>query len=183
MFIHLQDLEVRKLEFQQEFGPGAIDLGTEVTQQTPLRASGSAELIEEDRGHKNVVRDIRVVGRLSTRVELRCARCLEPVSSDIESTFDLLYRPLGVDARKDEVSISEAETEIGYYKGEGLLLEDVLAEQLLLAAPVKMLCREDCKGLCPHCGRNRNKENCQCAEEHPDPRWEALKGLREKLKH
>jgi len=183
MFISLRELEIQKLEFQQEFRPGAIDLGAEVTQQTPLRASGSVELIEEDRGHKNVVQDIRVVGRLATRVELRCARCLEPVASDIESTFDLLYRPLGIDARKDEVSISEAETEIGYYKGEGLLLEDVLGEQLLLATPAKMVCREDCKGLCPHCGRNRNNESCQCAEEHPDPRWEALKDIREKLKH
>ncbi len=183
MFIRLQDLEAEKLEFQQEFRPGAIDLGTEVTQQTPMQTSGRAELIEEDHGRKRVIRDIRVVGRLSTRVEVRCARCLEPVESLIESDFDLLYRPLGADAGKDEVSISEAETEIGYYRGEGLLLEDVLREQLLLSTPVRLLCREDCKGLCPHCGRNRNKEACQCMEESPDARWEALKGLREKLKH
>lgn len=183
MFIRLQDLEAEKLEFQQEFRPGAIDLGTEVTQRAPLLASGRAELIEENHGRKGVIRDIRVVGRLSTRVEMRCARCLEPVESPIESDFDLLYRPLGADARKDEVAISEAETEIGYYRGEGLLLEEVLGEQVLLATPVRMLCREDCKGLCPRCGRNRNQETCQCAEEHPDPRWEALKGLREKLKH
>ncbi len=64
--------------------------------------------------------------------------------------FDLIYRPLGVDRRADEVSISEAETEIGYYQGEGLLLEDALREQVLLATPVRALCREDCKGLCPH---------------------------------
>ncbi|MGH9556805.1 MAG: YceD family protein [Terriglobales bacterium] len=183
MFIRLQDLEVEKLEFQQEFGPGVIDLGAEVAQQTTLRASGRAELIKEDHGRKKVIRDIRVVGRLSTRVEVRCARCLEPVTSVIESAFDLLYRPLGADAGKDEVSISEAETEIGYYQGEGLLLEDVLREQVLLATPVRTLCREDCKGLCPRCGRNRNREECQCAEQPPDPRWEALKGIREKLKH
>ncbi|MGH9601580.1 MAG: YceD family protein [Terriglobales bacterium] len=183
MFIRLRDLEVEKLEFQQEFRPGAIDLGAEVAQQTSLRTSGRAELIEEDHGRKHVIRDIRVVGRLSTRVEVRCARCLEPVTRAIESAFDLLYRPLGADAGKAEASINQAETEIGYYQGEGLLLEDVLREQVLLAAPVKALCREDCKGLCPVCGRNRNQENCQCAEQAPDPRWEALKGIREKLKH
>jgi uncharacterized protein len=183
MFIRLQDLEAEKLEFQQEFRPGTIDLGAEVTQSTPLLAWGRAELIEENHGRKGVIRDIRVVGRLSTRVEMRCARCLEPVESLIENQFDLLYRPLGADARKDEVAISEAETEIGYYRGEGLLLEEVLGEQVLLATPAKALCREDCKGLCPRCGRNRNTETCQCAEQHPDPRWEALKGLREKLKH
>ena len=183
MFIRLQDLEAEKLEFQQEFRPGAIDLGTEVRQQTPMQASGRAELIKEDHGRKGVIRDIRVVGRLSTRVEVRCARCLEPVESLIESQFDLLYRPLGADAGREEVSISEAETEIGYYQGEGLLLEDVLREQLLLATPVRTLCREDCRGLCPRCGRNRNQETCQCAEEPRDPRWQALKGLREKLKN
>jgi uncharacterized protein len=183
MFIRIQDLEVQKLEFQREFGPGAIDLGAEVTQKTPLVTSGRAELIEEDHGRKQVIRDIRVVGRLSTRVEVRCARCLEPVTSNLDNAFDLLYRPLGADKGRDEVSISEAETEIGYYQGDGLLLEDVLREQVLLATPVRMLCREDCKGICPSCGRNRNKEECQCAVEQADARWEALKDLREKLKH
>jgi len=59
-----------------------------------------------------------------------------------------------VDAKEDDASIGPGETEIGYYQGEGLLLEDVLKEQLLLALPVKLLCRANCKGLCPHCGRN-----------------------------
>jgi len=69
-------------------------------------------------------------------VEIYCARCLEPVAQEAGEAFDLLYRPQGVDARGDEVSISRAETEIGYYKGEGLLLEDVIKEQLLLALPL-----------------------------------------------
>lgn len=181
MLIRLQDLAVQKQEFQEEFRPGAIDLGSEVAQRAPLLASGRAELIEEEHGRKVVVRDIRVVGRLATRVEVRCARCLEPVENLVENDFDLLYRPLGADAGRDEAAISEAETEIGYYQGEGLLLEDLLREQVLLATPAKTLCREDCKGICSRCGRNRNTEACQCAEQSPDPRWEALKGLREKL--
>ncbi len=149
MLIRLQDLVVQKLEFQEQFRPGAVDLGPEVAHRTPLQASGRAELIEEDHGRKSIIRDIRVVGRLSTRVEARCARCLEPVESLIESEFDLLYRPLGADARKDETGISEAETEIGYYQGEGLLLEDVLREQVLLATPARTLCSEGCKGCAP----------------------------------
>jgi len=181
MLIRLQNLEVQKQEFQEEFRPGAIDLGVEVAQQAPILVSGRAELIEEDHGRKVIIRDIRVVGRLSTRVEVRCARCLEPVESLVETDFDLLYRPLGADAGKDEAAISQAETEIGYYRGEGLLLEDVLREQVLLATPAKTLCREDCKGICSRCGRNRNAEACQCAQEPTDPRWQALKGLREKL--
>ncbi len=183
MLIRLQDLEVQKLEFEEQFRPGAVDLGPELAQRTPLQAAGRAELIKEDHGRKGIIRDIRVVGRLSTRLEARCARCLEPVESPLESEFDLLYRPLGADAGKDETGISQAETEIGYYQGEGLLLEEVLREQVLLAAPARTLCREDCKGLCPRCGRNRNRESCRCAEEPQDPRWEALKGLRDKLQN
>ena len=97
--------------------------------------------------------------------------------------FELLYRPQGSDAGKEELSVTAAEAEVGYYQGEGLLLEDVLREQVLLALPLKAICREDCKGLCPHCGRNLNQEQCNCAETPDDPRWSALKDIREKLQH
>ena len=128
-----------------------------------------------------MVEDIRLVGSFSTEVEVRCARCLDPVDNVIAEKFDLLYRPLGVDARGDEVAISQAETEIGYYQGDGLLLEDVLKEQVLLALPVKQVCRANCKGLCPHCGKNLNVESCDCVVTMQDPRWAALEDIRKKL--
>jgi uncharacterized protein len=79
--------------------------------------------------------------------------------------------------------VTTAEAEVGYYQGEGLLLEDVLREQVLLALPLKAICREDCKGFCPHCGRNLNQEQCNCTEPLDDLRWSALKDIREKLEH
>ncbi|MGZ7094338.1 MAG: YceD family protein, partial [Candidatus Angelobacter sp.] len=88
---------------------------------------------------------------------------------------------LGVDAGRDELSVTAAEAEIGYYQGEGLLLEDVLREQVLLALPLKVTCRADCKGLCPHCGKNLNHEQCSCSTELEDPRWAALKDVRSRL--
>ncbi len=60
-------------------------------------------------------------------------------------------------------------------------MQDVLREQVLLAVPLKAVCREECKGICPQCGRNRNQESCQCAPELPDPRWDALKELKKDL--
>ena len=102
---------------------------------------------------------------------------------DVERKFDLLYRPLGVDAAREEMSITGAEAEVSYYQGEGLLLEDALREQVLLAVPLKAICREDCKGLCPHCGKNLNLETCSCSEPVEDPRWSALKDLRGKLEN
>jgi uncharacterized protein len=104
------------------------------------------------------------------------------VRSHIDHTFDLLYRPLGVDRKGEEAAIHEPETEIGYYQGEGLELEDVLREQVLLAVPIKQLCRETCKGLCPQCGKNLNRETCDCAAPQLDARWSALKDLKDKLK-
>src|SRR5207253_1468112 len=94
----------------------------------------------------------------------------------------LLYRPLGADAGEPERPVSATEAEISYYQGQGLLLEDVLREQVLLAVPVKAICREDCKGLCPHCGRNLNLEQCSCAEPVEDTRWVPTARLSLKLR-
>jgi uncharacterized protein len=99
----------------------------------------------------------------------------------VERSFDLLYRPLGIDSGHEELSITDAEAEIGYYEGEGVLLEDALREQVLLALPLKTICRDDCKGLCPHCGKNLNEIQCACVDEVEDPRWAALKEIRTKL--
>jgi uncharacterized protein len=181
MFIKIKDIELRNLEFDQSFTPGVIDLGEDLEQTAPLHTTGRVELIRENRGAREVVDDIRLVGSFSTEIQTRCARCLDPVGNVLSEQFDLIYRPLGVDAKRDEASISEAETEIGYYQGEGLLLEDVLKEQILLALPVKQVCSANCKGLCPQCGKNLNVESCGCVTAIPDPRWVALEDIRKKL--
>jgi uncharacterized protein len=183
MFISVRELELHEVEFSQEFQPPVIDFGADIRLQTPLRTTGRAQLLVEERhGKKGAIKDIRVVGDYSTRIEARCARCLEPVSRDLASQFDLLYRPLGVDAGPDERAVQRAETEIGYYRGEGLLLEDVLREQVLLGVPIKLVCSEQCRGMCPRCGQNLNAGQCVCPEPVSDNRWAALKDLREKLK-
>jgi uncharacterized protein len=181
MFLDIKALELNPLDFEEEFAPDAIDLGAEVRPVEPLRASGRAELVEEHHGKHQVIKDIRLRGRLATKLELQCARCLEPVRQDVKRNFELLYRPLGTDAGRDELSVTDAEAEIGYYQGEGLELADVLREQVLLALPLKITCRADCKGLCPQCGKNLNQEQCSCTTDVEDPRWAALKQVRSRL--
>ncbi|HLX82586.1 MAG TPA: DUF177 domain-containing protein [Terriglobales bacterium] len=181
MFIELKDLEIHPIDFREEYGPGVIDLGEDVRQLSPLRTEGRADLVEEQHGKHQVVQDIRIKGKLDTSVEVACARCLDPVVHPVDRSFDLLYRPLGIDSGHAELSVTDAEAEIGYYEGTGLLLEDTLREQVLLALPLKSICREDCKGLCPHCGKNLNETQCDCVDEVEDPRWAALKGIRDKL--
>lgn len=182
MFISVQELELRKVDFSQQLAPDTLDLGKGLRQSGTLNTKGRAELLEEHRGSKNVVEDIRVLGSFATTIEVPCARCVEPVPTRVGGDFDLLYRPLGVDAGKDERSISEAETEIGYYSGEGIQLEDVLREQILLALPLRIVCNEACRGICARCGKNLNVESCACEEQPPDPRWAALAGIKDKLK-
>src|SRR3954463_10854302 len=182
MFISIHDLELQKLEFAESVAPGVIDFGEELVQRAPLKTCGRAELLEEHHGGKNNIQDIRVVGKLSTDVELKCARCIEPVVQDLSSEFDLLYRPASTITREEEVAINEADTEIGYYQGEGILLEDALKEQILLTVPIRVLCSEECLGLCPQCGQNRNVTPCDCAGKISDPRWAALAEIKEKLK-
>ena len=126
MFLDIKDLELNPLEFDEELAPGVLDLGEEARQRTPLQASGRAELVEEHHGKHQVIKDIRLRGRLSAGLELQCARCLEPVPQKVDREFELLYRPLGADSGRDELSVTDAEAEIGYYQGEGLELEDVL---------------------------------------------------------
>ncbi|MGA3092996.1 MAG: DUF177 domain-containing protein [Terriglobales bacterium] len=181
MVIELKDLEISPVDFREEFGPGVIDLGEDVRQRSPLVAEGRADLVEENHGKHKVVQDIRVKGKLETSLEVACARCLDPVVHAVERSFDLLYRPLGTDSGHEELSVTDAEAEIGYYQGDGLLLEDTLREQVLLALPLKTICRDGCRGLCPHCGKNLNEVQCECVDEVEDPRWSALKQIRTKL--
>jgi len=171
------ELEQEAIDFEESFVPGTIDFVEDMQQVGVLHTAGRADLLKEHRGPHEIVADIRVRASLQTRVEVPCARCLEPVVEAVDATFDLLFRPIGIDGESADRSITTSETEIGYYEGDGLLLEDVLREQILLALPAKTLCREDCKGLCSECGRNRNTDPCDCKTTHADPRWAALQEI------
>jgi len=183
MLISLQYLRLHGnvMEFNEEFQPGTIDLGSEATQVGPLKSDGRATLIPEHDGRGSVLNDIRVVGKLTTKLDIPCARCLESVPYKVDRTFELLFRPHSVNVGPDEAEMQDKDAEIAFYQGDGVELEDILREQILLAVPIKTVCREECKGLCPQCGKNLNAGECQCEPLAGDPRWNALKDLRGKL--
>jgi uncharacterized protein len=181
MKFKIRDLEREPVDFDLELAPGAVDLGEEAAQQGPLKTGGRAEVLHEHRGPKDIVADIRLRGHFSGRFEVPCARCLDPVEIPLDADFDLIFRPAEADADLPERSMTAPETEIGYYQGDSLALEDVLREQVLLSLPVRTLCKPDCKGLCPRCGVNRNRQACSCDAGPSDPRWEALAGLRSRI--
>ena len=182
MLITTTELEKEPLDLDHAFAAGAIDYAPDLRQTGPLAVKGRADLIVEHRGPRDLVHDIRLRATYSGPFELQCARCLDPVLDLLYGEFDLIFRPHAADADAAERAITEEETEIGYYDGSGLLLEDVVREQVLLSLPSRTLCQQDCKGLCPRCGGNRNGSDCHCDEAPADPRWNALSGLAGQLK-
>ncbi len=165
------------LSLNESFSEGSLDYAPDLRQVGPITLKGLAELLVEHRGPRQFVQDIRLRASYSGEFEQLCARCLEPVRRRMEGTFDLIFRPASADSQAGEHSITEDETEIGYYEESGLLLEDAVREQVLLALPGRILCRQDCKGLCSHCGINRNLSSCQCVDEPVNPRFAELAGI------
>jgi DUF177 domain-containing protein len=180
--ITVSDLEREPVEFTETVPSGAIDYGSGIQQLGRLAVAGRADLLTERRGPHELIHDIRLRAGYQGDFEMPCARCLEPVAQRLDEHFDLLFRPTGVDAEGSEHSISTSDTEIGYYEGGRLAVEDVLREQVLLSLPARALCQQDCKGICPACGTNRNTEICACDTSQVDPRWTALADLRSRLK-
>lgn len=126
--------------------------------------------------HKDKDR-FRIVGTLKTVLELPCSRCLEPFRLPVETELDLRYLPASELSSDDEREVAEEDVDISYYRDDQIDLTELLREQFYLALPMKPLCREDCKGLCPQCGVNRNTGTCECGPGWEDPRLAGLKGL------
>ena len=120
----------------------------------------------------------RLVGNVETELELACSRCLEPYRFPLSAAFDLLLSA-GVSAvfAEAEHEMDDDDLETSYYRDDQIDLNELLREQFYLALPMKPLCREDCRGLCPQCGTNLNTSTCGCAPTWDDPRLAALKGL------
>jgi uncharacterized metal-binding protein YceD (DUF177 family) len=102
--------------------------------------------------------------------------------------LDLFYLPRLADRPEEEeedVQLDDHDVVVGYYEGETLDLGEVVREQLFLALPLKRVCHEDCQGICPTCGRNRNADRCDCpAPEEPlDPRLAPLRKLVDPDRH
>lgn len=171
MLISLKQLEQKPVPFKVDLQPDEIEIDSSVTQSSPLKAEGSAQLLSHSLG------EVRVVGRLDVTLTAVCVRCLESTVLPVKKSFDLVYVPTG-EGGGGEIEVDEAAIEVGFYEGNGIELNDVLREVVLLALPMQLTCGEDCKGICPICGQNRNQSNCDCEHRVEDERWNGLKNLR-----
>lgn len=116
-------------------------------------------------------------GRTEAHGQLICGRCLEPVDWQMESTFDIEIAFAHAAPLDSEIALDEADLDVVYLEEAQLDLEKLAMEQIELELPMRIVCSEECAGLCPSCGANRNLEGaCRC-EPEADPRWSALKDL------
>lgn len=157
---------VRDLEIPDAESAG-FDLAP--SQEGPLRV----HLAISRHGNEVLVR-----GEVAVDVGLECSRCLRSFSTALESELER-YLEKGAGRGDDEDGdLTEEEMDIEPLEKGVFDLREMIAEQIHLSLPVKPLCEEDCRGLCPRCGIDWNKETCSCADGETDPRWEALKQLK-----
>jgi uncharacterized protein len=126
--------------------------------------------------HKDKDR-FRLEGRVRTTLELPCSRCLEPFRWTVDEPFELTYEPRPSSAAESEREIANEDFSAAVYENEEIDLEQLVRERFEMSMPMKPLCRDDCKGLCPVCGTNLNRGRCDCKTGWQDPRMAALRAL------
>ena len=112
--------------------------------------------------------EIMVKGDLRAEIKLICSRCLKEFNGKLTVPVDVVYHP--VEELKDEAHLNEG-------KSEELDLLGLVKEQVELNIPMKPLCDDACKGICPKCGTDLNIRSCTCSVKDIDPRFESLKKL------
>lgn len=163
LLIHVSKIPPEGLSIDTPLSPGEVHLEGEDS----FTLNGGRLRCLVERGDDETV---HVRGSLQAEVALFCGRCLEPFVHPVQQELDLFYlaHEAGQDREEeDEVELSDRDVVVAYYEGDRLDLGDVIREQLFLSVPLSRLCREDCKGLCPQCGVNRNQQACACSPEEP----------------
>ena len=120
--------------------------------------------------------DLFFQGHLDGHAAATCARCLETFPFSLEKDFRFVLKPPPADGPPEEEP--EPDATFSFYEGDEVDLSPLLREELIVSLPTRALCKEDCAGLCPRCGANRNVNACGCRDEWVDPRLEALRKLK-----
>ncbi len=124
-------------------------------------------------------RDLEASGTFVAEGETVCDRCAEPVSLRLERGFRTVFVPADRGpADSGDLELRAGDLDIAFYDGAGIEVTDIFWEQVGLALPAKVLCREDCRGVCPRCGEDRNRTECRCTGEPREGPFAVLKTLR-----
>jgi uncharacterized protein len=180
MRIRIEELKQGRLNFAFEETPESFGVLKEMVYNgiweflTPLKAALRAQLIGDM---------VELEGNIATTVRLDCGRCLQSFEMPIASEFALAYcqgEPdlESSDTNQEELELTAEDMGLIYYQGEEINLENEIQDQVVLAFPLRPLCRLDCKGLCPNCGSDLNSAKCDCDRSPTGGKFDALKDLK-----
>lgn len=169
MRIEVEQLDKSGKPFAHTYEPEELILDEERARLTdPPQVSGSASRQGDE---------VRLRGQITAHAEVDCDRCLKAIPIAVETKFDVTYIPASEYLKNETAELQEDDLLLSVYEGDTIDVDEIVREQILLALPDRALCREDCQGLCPVCGIDRNTNSCACGEKEIDPRWAALKDL------
>ena len=172
--LRIQDImaEAREISFLEPEAEINRLLGLGATRE--YRLEGPVGVVLE---HYRAGTELFLAGEITAASVAQCARCAEEFVGPNHRSFRYVLAPrsIGYDKKAD---LSAEDLEFSLYDGEDVDLTPLILEQTLLALPTRPLCREDCRGLCPQCGVNRNDHQCACASPASDPRLAVLSSLK-----
>jgi uncharacterized protein len=167
--IELGSLEGAKTTFAHNYAEGELALGEDrLSLVQPPTVTGVIRR-EDRRAH--------VKGRAVARVQVECDRCLKLIELPIDSRFKLEYVTQEDYQAQQAIELTEDDLDLTVFDGEVIDVDALVTEEILLAVPDHILCKDDCKGICPRCGADRNSVDCGCETAEVDPRWAGLKEL------
>ena len=180
MRIRIEKLKAGKLSIEFEEAPQTFPVLTEMVDtgickflapvKTALRAQQIGDMVE-------------IEGSITTVVRLSCGRCLQSFEMPVESSFALTYKQTEPDtdkgsANQEELELTAEDMGLIYHPGEEINLQNEIQEQVVLAFPLRTLCKPDCKGLCPQCGADLNSEECDCDQTPHAGKFAVFKNLK-----
>ena len=131
---------------------------------------------------RRIKETVFVEGSVTASAEAPCCRCLETARLPLQASFKYTFAPAPSEPQ-EEMELNAEDLELAYYEEDTIDLDRVIYEQIMLQIPIKLLCRETCKGLCPHCGINLNSASCHCEAGTFDERLAVLKKFKVKENH
>ncbi|HYW73797.1 MAG TPA: DUF177 domain-containing protein [Pyrinomonadaceae bacterium] len=169
MRIDFENLERGGRGFSWEYAPGDLAFEKqELCLVAPVKVEGRVRRKDEQ---------VELSGKLRAKVAVACGRCLKPVELPIELEFSERFTSAVAWKNEEQHELQPEELDLAVFDGEGIELDDLVREEILLAMPGHTLCQQECQGLCPVCGTDRNLSACDCAGSQIDPRWGKLKDL------
>ena len=170
MRIELANLDDGKGEFSAKYEADQLELEDErVRLSSPVTVEGRV---------KRRGAEVLVSGHIEGKLAIGCDRCLKPLELPINNDFELEYVTDSDYETSHAAELNEEEMSLSVFDGVGIDVDEIVKEEVLLAIPTRLLCRDDCKGICSVCGVDRNITNCNCETSDIDPRWDALKSLK-----